>query len=306
MKIALLLYGYLRQYKLCFHNILEQLDMNEDDIDVFIYTSKKNHLKLLNYRPIKWENIEENNEENLKLFFGDKLKKFKFKEDDDMYNKITFEKFNSLKNYFLNFVESNNEFLSEIKNHNVKRIKDYININNFNTSNHFKTKTWILRQTDQFINLFLCSNLFQTYIKKNKVEYDFVIQMRPDVIFPQKIDIKSLGDKIRDNKLIAIPGIDYFYISNQEINKKLSYFYKYFGTIHKEGLKHKTFFSPEAQSSYFLKNNFDLINFRLRTNYLRNFRNVNLKKEIYEKYEDSVKKLYDKEFLNLQQPILHR
>jgi hypothetical protein len=306
MKVALLLYGYLRQYKLCYNNIIEQLNINKEDLDIFIYTSKKNHLKLLNYRPVKWENIEDNSEENLKKFFGNNLKAVKFKEDDDLYREITIEKFNKLKKIYIDFMEENEDYLKKISNHNYKRIRDYINLKNYNLNDHFKTKTWIFRQTDQFINLHLCSKLFQDYVKINNENYDLVIQMRPDVIFTHKINLNNFIQQIKNNEFLAIPCIDYFYVSNIEINKKLNQLYKEYGKINKEELIHKTYFSPEAQSSKFIKNNFNLIKFKLRTNYLRNFKNINLKEEIYSKFKLLTENIYKKKLINIQQPILHK
>lgn len=305
MKIALLFYGYMRQYKLCYKNILKQLNIEQDDIDIFIYTSKHNHLKLLNFRPVKWENIENNTKQVFQNYFGDSLKDVMFKEDDDNYKNITTNKFLNMKKYYFDFIKNNLDYLKNIQNHNFKRIKDYVNLNNVNLNNHFKTKPWIFRQTDQFINLFLCSNLFHKYNENRQIEYDFVIQMRPDVIFPNKLDIKKHLDNIKKDKLLAIPGIDYFYISNQKINKKISEIYKHYGLIEKDGLIHKTYFSPEAQSSNFLKNNFEIIKFRLRTNYLRYFKNISLRDNIYKEYENECEKIYNKKMKNIQQPILH-
>lgn len=47
MKIALCLYGYLRQFELVYPNIIKNLKLEDKDFDLFIHTSKIIILKKL-------------------------------------------------------------------------------------------------------------------------------------------------------------------------------------------------------------------------------------------------------------------
>jgi len=300
MKIALLFHGYMRQYELCFDHILEML--NIDDCDIFVYTSRKNHLKIIENNKIKWKEIDDISENHLGKVFGDKLKLIKFKEVDEDYRSATKLKFEELKFIY--------ELLPDdivIEQNNRNKIRKYVNynLNNLDMNKHHKSSPWILRQSDQFIQMGLCSKMMKRYADENSINYDIVIQMRPDTLFSHQLDIKKYIEQIKANKLICMQGIDFFFASNIKVNKALGDFYKYYGKIDNiDCLKFRGFFAPERFQLDFVKK-ISHIFLRYKTNYLRNYKRETIKENIYKRINSKCHELYKIDFENLQQPLLH-
>lgn len=63
MKIALCLYGYLRQFEMVYPNIIKNLNLEDKDFDLFIHTSQDNHIKKVRPSPVKWIPLNKLNKE---------------------------------------------------------------------------------------------------------------------------------------------------------------------------------------------------------------------------------------------------
>ncbi len=321
MRLALLFHGYLRQYEMCFKNIKDKLKLNKFDYDIFIYTSKNNHLKIINKNfpkskpSILIQKIDNVSETQLQNIYGDHLKKIKYAEDDNEYKNINKIKFNKLKKYYQKFMTENPNLFTKnnFKNgpflkHNFNRIKRYLKLDINKSLHTFRAKPWIFRQNDQFLRMYLCSKLLHAYSKKYNITYDIVIQIRPDTLLIDNIDLNMYLDKIKSGLLLCKLGLDFFYISNMKVNKKLNQLYDYFGTIQniKDLKTCKTFFSPERQSKLFIISNLKIYNMDLlNPAYLQNIKNKKKQKKIYDEYNKLSLKYYNVPLIWMSQPLIN-
>lgn len=305
MKIALCLYGYLRQFELVYPNIIKNLKLEDKDFDLFIHTSKNNHLKKVRPGTVKWIEMKNQNKE----YFFEKyknLKSIKFNEDDDEYFNITKTIYEKKENIYKKFINENREFINENKNKPcVKRILQYTNMNiNKNMFNkHFRGQPWIFRQNDQFIRLYLCNQLMSRYSKENNVNYDLVITLRPDIFITKEYDLFQYEKEFKEDKLLYKRGVDFFYVGNQNIINKLALLLlDVSGKFEKNNLLNKAFFAPESQSNLLISKNMEFIfTKKIRAAYLH--KNP-LKDYFYENFDEKCQELYNFKLFNISQPLL--
>ena len=341
MKIALCFHGYLRHYQICYKQIIDGLGLNDHDYDIFIYTSKKNHIKYFDKKVVVVKNMELLINDIYECY-GDKLKCIKFTEDDDEYFSIVKKKYIQLSEHYKHLLENKqlsehykhlleNEQLSEhykhlLENeqlslsdlnnkHNLDRINNYLNYNidNYLNEHNFRSLPWILRQNDQFIRLYLCSQMMLQYSQQHQIKYDLVINLRPDILIVNANTnyLDKIHNHLIDNKLLCNPGIDYCFFSNITTNEKFSIgLYQSYGYIKSiDQLKKKGIFSPESASSIYVTTNFTIYKPGLQTYYFTQFKE---KSHYYKRYqiifdqiEELSKKYFGLDFLSLMVPVLN-
>ena len=305
MKIAICLYGYLRQFELVYPNIIKNLKLEDKDFDLFIHTSQNNHLKKVRPGPVKWIEMKNQNKE----YFFEKyknLKSIKFNEDDDEYYNITEKVHKNKIEQAKKFIKDNQDFINENGRRKcVIRLKKYANMNiNKNMFNkHFRGQPWIFRQNDQFIRLYLCNQLMNRYSKENNVNYDLVITLRPDIFITKEYDLFQHEKEFEEGKLLYKRGVDFFYVSNQNtLNKLALLLLDVSGKFEKNNLLNDAFFAPESQSNLLISKNMEFIfTKKIRAAYLH--KNP-LKDYFYENFDEKCQELYNFKLFNISQPLL--
>jgi len=72
----------------------------------------------------------------------------------------------------------------------------------------------------QWYRLLICKNMMEQYEKENKINYDIVIRVRPDIIFNHNLTISHINELIEDvysNNNKAYMDSDFFAIGTREI-----------------------------------------------------------------------------------------
>ena len=307
MKIALCFHGFMRHYEITYNQIIKNLNLSDKNYDVFIYTNKNNHIK--HFDEAKNVKLRKNNLD-INFFYnicGEKLKVVKFVEDDEDYLINIKNKFEKLKKYYSELLEKkilpNNE-------KNINRIKSYINynINNYLNEPNFRAYPWILRQSDQFLKLYLVSKLMLNYSKENNIEYDIVINIRPDVIIcnTNKNLLDLVYKNIKDNRIFCSINIDFCFFTNLKTNEIfLKGLFDDYGTIDNiDDFNSGWFFAPESRSTYYIKKIFEKFELNMRPSYYCNLKNLhNDNKETIENVEELCKKHHNMT-LDILNPLL--
>jgi len=169
-RIAIQLFGHLRTYKECHKSLLEKIaksnEKNGYEVDIFIHS---------------WNTL--NQENNRSGFVSDDLvKEFgdsKTEEISRLYKakKVLIEEQKTIKNQKIKLL------LNEKQG-------DIIFLDSKNVYNMYHS-------------IFKVNELRKEYESENNIEYDFVIQTRPDIIFMQDLNIDEIIKYSKDRKYIS-------------------------------------------------------------------------------------------------------
>lgn len=170
MKIAIQFYGHLRTYQKCFPSIQKWL-LNKYDCDVFMHTWSETE-----HRTKTWHNYKMKHIESVDKELIGELKK--------IYN---------LKDILVEEQKqsSKEEFITCLHNNNASTIS----INGINFMLHSQYKV---------------NDLREQYQSKNKINYDYVLMLRPDIFLYNELDFNLLDREIRlaKNKQTRFCGIN--------------------------------------------------------------------------------------------------
>lgn len=291
MRVALGLYGDLRQFEITYPVLLDNLNLKDHEYDVFIYTSEKYYIKLQNLETYKWE-IKSIKKPNLEKFTN-----IQFMEKDERYLKKFKEIEENLKKKMKLLTLEN---LSEKNKRFIQRYRNMYSENYRGFDNNKKAEDSIHKFQDQFLKFYFCCDMIENYAIKNKIHYDRVVLTRADNYLGKKLDLSNFLDK----EIYFRPHCDYFFILDQKILSKLKLFVFEGWDIEDGDLILNQWQAPEYQMTKFIENNFNYSN----TKFMFRYYNRRIQKGEYwldkDPFKGHFEKLYGVEFKNISQPCI--
>jgi len=106
-------------------------------------------------------------------------------------------------------------------------------------------------------NMYACNSLRHSYEKKNKIKYDLIIRLRPDVMVLEQIKKHEIADCVRNN-LIRLPYFESTNIYNheEEMAKEFSFSFVYDKASLPEQINDQLAIGPpEAMHKYMTSSN---------------------------------------------------
>lgn len=167
MKCAILISGYLRNYKYSSKGLYKCV-LNKLDCDIFIYTSRLNSMRTGHYNII----TDEEKLEICQLYNG-RVKAFAFCDEETTYHEEINKAYLDYDKRIENFQPSSN---------NVP----YYDINTRKANSHGPL-------IDQYYKLYKCNELRKKYQQDNNVKYDLIFRIRADMVLDFTIDYSLLS-----------------------------------------------------------------------------------------------------------------
>ena len=225
-KICILLSGEARSlFGVTYENYKSKFG---NDVDIYVYTSKKNRIK---YADHKYSDCYID-EKMIRKVYGSNLVKLKFVEDDTEFYKLKEERVNELKMYYKSLD------LTLVKDEVKGKIEEFMS----------DKGSYISDYIDQYLRFSRCFDMIEK-------EYDIVIRLRFDAFILGKVNLDEYYQNIDKVCVIPYPKkvnmVDFYLVSNMKNMSAVADAYKYLGNYVKDDIE--SISSVEAQLELYMK-----------------------------------------------------
>lgn len=230
-KICILLSGEARSlFGVTYENYKSKFgyDLSYSNIDIYVYTSKKNRIK---YADHKYSDCY-TDEKMIRKVYGSNLVKLKFVEDDVEFYKLKEERINELKMYYKTID------LSLVKDEVKGKIEEFLS----------DKGSYISDYIDQYLRFNRCFDMIEK-------KYDIVIRLRFDAFILGNVNLDEYYQNIDKVCVIPYPKkvnmVDFYLVSNMKNMSAVADAYKYLGNYIKDDIE--SISSVEAQLELYMK-----------------------------------------------------